>query len=74
MATKEELAELNAAKAPAGALAPALAGPEAIWRSANFPTVSAAVDFANVQPVQQTGEFGVSDNPNGDGVTGYYFF
>ncbi len=80
MVSQEELARLEAALAAAApeakaAQKAALAGaaPGAIWRVVDFPTVAAAVNFANVAPAQQGGEFGVTDDPAG-GVHGYYFF
>jgi hypothetical protein len=50
------------------------AGPGAIWRLVRFATTQEAVDFANVPPVQKGGEFGMTDDPTGGGVAGYYFF
>jgi hypothetical protein len=76
MISEEELArrkaEVVAARTGAEA-APRLAGPGAVWRIVDFPTTADAVNFANVPPVQQGGEFGVTDDPAG-GVHGYYFF
>ena len=75
MISEEELARRKAelAAASTGAEAPLGAGPGAIWRIVDFPTTADAVNFANVPPVQQGGEFGVTDDPAG-GVHGYYFF
>jgi hypothetical protein len=78
--SEEELARLQAAliaappEAKAAHKAPlAAAAAGAVWRAIDFPTVADAVNFANVPPAQQGGEFGVTDDPAG-GVHGYYFF
>jgi hypothetical protein len=80
MASENELSTLQTAQpvaAPADHAAHKAsllaAAPGAIWRAVNFSTVAAAVNFANIQPAQQAGEFGVADDPAG-GITGYYFF
>ncbi|GAA3268581.1 hypothetical protein [Streptomyces lavendulae] len=55
--------------------AAALASDEApeIWHCWVFPSCDEATSFANVEPAQHEGEFGMSCMPNGD-VIGYYFF
>jgi hypothetical protein len=63
--------DLARAKATARIALPA-AAPK-IWRLVHFATPAAAVNFANVPPVQVAGEFGMTDNPGG-GTDGYYFF
>ncbi len=80
MASEQEQARLQVAQSAADPQALAAhkaslvaAAPGAIWRAFNFPTVAAAVNYANVPPVQVGGEFGVTDDPAG-GVQGYYFF
>lgn len=77
MISMEELARRKAALVAAApgtqGGAAAAAAPGAIWRVEDFPTTADAVNFANVNPAQQGGEFGVTDDPAG-GVHGYYFF
>jgi len=69
VASKEEQARLHAAltaappEAKAAHKAPlAAAAAGAVWRAIDFPTVADAVNFANVAPAQQGGEFGVTDD------------
>jgi hypothetical protein len=50
----------------------ALAAPVKIWRTLNFPTPAAAVNFVNAPPAQVAGEAVFSDLPNGT-VQTYYF-
>jgi hypothetical protein len=50
------------------------ADPAAIWRLFNFQTITEAIDFANVDPAQKGGEFGVTNDLIGGGVAGFYFF
>ena len=50
------------------------ADPNAIWRFVRFATMEDAVNFANVDPVQKGGEFGVTNDLIGGGVAGFYFF
>jgi hypothetical protein len=79
MASEQEQAKLQSTKSAADPQAMAahkaslVASGGAIWRMVSFPTVAAAVNYANVAPAQQAGEFGVADDPAG-GVQGYYFF
>ena len=44
-----------------------------VWQLFHFNTASEAVNFANIQPAQHAGEFGMTDS-DGGGVDGYYFF
>jgi hypothetical protein len=44
-----------------------------VWRLVHFGTAGQAVNFANINPAQQAGEFGMTDSDSG-GVDGYYFF
>jgi len=67
MASQEELARRKAAQV---GVTPGAKQ----WRTfTGFATVEDAVNFANVEPAQQAGEFGVAVDPSA-GVTGYYFF
>jgi len=66
-ARREELAKHKAAQVVLGVK---------IWRhwtGPPFATVAEAVDYANEDPPQQAGEFGVAVDPTGV-ITGYYFF
>ncbi|TMC10078.1 MAG: hypothetical protein E6J41_09190 [Chloroflexi bacterium] len=45
-----------------------------VWRTRHFNTVDEAIQYANVNPAQQAGEFVVTDSPQGGGVDGCYFF
>jgi hypothetical protein len=80
MASEQEQARLQAGQPAADPQAMAAhkaslvgSGGGAIWRVLSFPTVADAVNFANLPPAQQAGQFGVVDDPAG-GVQGYYFF
>jgi hypothetical protein len=64
-ARREELAKDKTAQVAPGVK---------IWRHATgFATVAEAVEYANLEPAQQAGEFGVAVDPT-EGITGYYFY
>jgi hypothetical protein len=63
-ATRQKISERDSLNLAAGVK---------VWRTLHFNTVSEAIQYANVNPAQQAGEFVVTDSPQG-GVDGCYFF